>query len=362
MNIPLDEALEHLFNYYQEELGLIRDFQDWKSKLKTDSEYEPSFKNALHYFYTLWWVRPERVPGLMTRTLQWVHGETPDDVDEFAESLSGYLGSKETSLASEILFLNNPQKITPITAGVKEAVNKLKADNYRVYRRRFEKFQKENINKIRQNLDKIADRLLKAEREFGDQPQIDFERLRLDRYTDQLLRRKGIESLDRPNAPADPATAEFERERTRIYINPARIDDLKTIKPILYDTSKLVALCEELNFCYDKTYFYGVMMILRAIEDHVLPLFGDTNKYEPEERFKKIMSDYHGGSEQFNQSVHDLITRARPISNAALHSEIGEREIRFTRGDTMFVAQLDDYLQEVAKLLRSKSFPTASTQ
>ena len=159
MNLPHKQAQEYLRNWYESELTYIREFQDWKNEPEKHPHYEESFKNALDYFDTLWWFTPQHVPDLMAKTFGWVNGATPNKVDEFAVKLGELTGYRETSLASKILFLNKPQKISPINGEVRTAVG-LKADTYWDYKLKLEEFRGEHKVEIDLGLKEIADDLV----------------------------------------------------------------------------------------------------------------------------------------------------------------------------------------------------------
>jgi len=59
-----------------------------------------------------------------------------------------------------------------------------------------------------------------------------------------------------------------------------------------FDLTKLIELCKELNECYDNESFLAVAMLVRAILDHIPPIFG----YDS---FAEIASNYGGSNRTF---------------------------------------------------------------
>jgi len=62
------------------------------------------------------------------------------------------------------------------------------------------------------------------------------------------------------------------------YVEPSRIDGLSSINAPAFDQSRLIALCHELNVAWQHGCHHSVAMLVRAILDHVPPVFGGTNK------------------------------------------------------------------------------------
>ncbi len=228
MKLEHRQAQDYLKTWYKYELGYIRDFRVWKTKPKLDWEYQNGFTEALYYFEVPCWDDPERVGSLMTHTFEFVHSSTPGNVDAFALKLAGLFDDNPTSLASKILFLSNPQRITPTSASVRAAVG-LRADTYSLYRVRFAQFREKYQEEIRDNLRTIDLDLSQIEEKFDEIPNL--QKVRINRYTDQLLRLMGHQILDRSGfsvgwtreRPSENTLLAFssryqiEREVTRIW-------------------------------------------------------------------------------------------------------------------------------------------------
>lgn len=69
------------------------------------------------------------------------------------------------------------------------------------------------------------------------------------------------------------------------YINPRVLDQLRESRGAPWDTTKLVALAEELDACVQAGHVYASHAVLRALDDHVPPLFG-------QESFAAVVSSH----------------------------------------------------------------------
>lgn len=62
-----------------------------------------------------------------------------------------------------------------------------------------------------------------------------------------------------------------------VYINPDIIKALKNTNSVKWDLTKLIALLEEVNSSYKLGNYYSCIFILRAILDHIPPVFSQNN-------------------------------------------------------------------------------------
>ena len=61
------------------------------------------------------------------------------------------------------------------------------------------------------------------------------------------------------------------------YVNLGRILELKNVASPDFDLTILIKLCEELNDTYKNEHYYSTAMLVRAIIDHIPPIFGKGN-------------------------------------------------------------------------------------
>jgi len=122
-----------------------------------------------------------------------------------------------------------------------------------------------------------------------------------------------------------------------------RLNELQQIKSAKFDLAKLVKLCQELNLCYANDCFLAVAMLLRAILDHVPPIFSCKN-------FQDVCAQ-HGGK-SFKGNMKHLEGSLRHIADQHLHVQIRSKETLPTRGQVNFSQDLDVLLAEIVRILK----------
>jgi hypothetical protein len=128
------------------------------------------------------------------------------------------------------------------------------------------------------------------------------------------------------------------------YVGLDRLAQLQEIKSEEFDLAKLVELCKELNSNYANEYYLAVAMLVRAILDHIPPIFNC-------EDFSKVSNNYAGGK-SFKKSMQNLELSSRPISDHALHSQIRKSEVLPNKNQVDFSSELDVLLAEIFRLLK----------
>jgi hypothetical protein len=143
------QALGNFLNYYQTDLNYIKQFQDFKSKKITLEKYiekvPGSFYSFLIEFRVIRNLPRNTVDKLLFETLIWVNSKNADDVDLFAQRLAenGVTKGVMTSMASKILFLNNPWEILPMDRLARSTLNQ-NQNNYSLYCKNIKIFIIEN--------------------------------------------------------------------------------------------------------------------------------------------------------------------------------------------------------------------------
>lgn len=130
-----------------------------------------------------------------------------------------------------------------------------------------------------------------------------------------------------------------------IFIDPSRLSDLRTLKVTGHDLTRLVRLCEELNACWQVGAYYAVIMLTRAIIDHVPPLFGCKS-------FAEVANNY-AGSKSFKESMNHLERGARSIADQHLHVQIRAVESLPNATQVNFSQSLDLLLAEIIRRHKS---------
>jgi hypothetical protein len=129
-------ALGNFLQYYQSDLIYIMNFQMYKENgiLNKYNESSGSFQRFLNEFKVARNVRKSKAQDLLDSTMEWVKDENKqNDVDAFAKNLRCKCITQEkktmTSLASKILFLNNPWYVLPCDTQNRRALG-VKRNNY----------------------------------------------------------------------------------------------------------------------------------------------------------------------------------------------------------------------------------------
>lgn len=128
------------------------------------------------------------------------------------------------------------------------------------------------------------------------------------------------------------------------YVDPSRLAALQAISGKKYDPTRLSQFCGELNIAHENDCFMTIAMLVRAITDHVPPIFGCNS-------FSEFSNNY-GGSSSFKKSMKHLNDSLRNIADAHLHEQIRNRESVPTITQVNFSADLDVLLAEVVRLLQ----------
>jgi len=132
--------------------------------------------------------------------------------------------------------------------------------------------------------------------------------------------------------------------RTNYFINPQRLDDLRSTNCKKFDTRRLVAMCVELNDSASRENVHAVAMLSRAILDHIPPIFDCKD-------FSKFANNSPGGS-SFKAIMRHLDETCRNVANIQLHQQIGPDVTLPNMTQVNFSQGLDVLLSEVIKKLK----------
>lgn len=127
------------------------------------------------------------------------------------------------------------------------------------------------------------------------------------------------------------------------YVDQSRIEQLRNIKSEDYDLTRLIAQCEELNDASNRGNSYSVILLVRAIIDHIPPIFGKKN-------FKEVANNY--GSKSFKESMDRLENSSRKIADSSIHQQIRRKESLPNKTLVNFSNDLDVLLAEVVRILK----------
>lgn len=135
---------------------------------------------------------------------------------------------------------------------------------------------------------------------------------------------------------------EKERDSKQMYIDKSRIEELENVTKKDFDLSKLIRMLEEMNICYQNSCYFGVILLARAIMDHVPPIFGYS-------KFSEVANNYKG-SKSFKESMKHLEESCRKIADQHLHCQIRKSEVLPNKTQIDFKNDIDVLLAEIVRI------------
>ncbi len=149
-------------------------------------------------------------------------------------------------------------------------------------------------------------------------------------------------------AKLDEHLALFEKSlpnsKTQPYIAEERITELAEIDNAKFATSKLIRLLRELNVAYNNESHFATGILVRAVIDHVPPIFGFAT-------FPEVANNYKG-TKSFKTAMQRLNDSLRNLADSYLHVQIRKVESLPTFNQVDFRAELDALLSEVSRALQ----------
>jgi hypothetical protein len=141
------------------------------------------------------------------------------------------------------------------------------------------------------------------------------------------------------NAPAKspPQSNDF-------FVAEQRLSQLRRIRSTTFDLARLVRLCEELNVAHTNRSYMSIAMILRAIIDHVPPIFGLNS-------FAEVSNNY-SAPKSFKEAMQHLESSLRKVADAHLHVQIRSKEVLPEFPQVDFRSPVDLLLAEIIRLLK----------
>ena len=126
------------------------------------------------------------------------------------------------------------------------------------------------------------------------------------------------------------------------FIHQSRIEQLNKIECAEFDLSKLIKLLDELNSSFKMKNYFAVLMISRAVIDHIPPIFGEVN-------FQSVAAQY--GNKSFKECMSQLNGVMRKIADGYLHLQIRKKESIPNSNQINFSQSLDVLLGEICRVL-----------
>lgn len=127
------------------------------------------------------------------------------------------------------------------------------------------------------------------------------------------------------------------------YVDPERILQLQRIKSAQWDLKRLVRLLQEVNIVHANEAYMATAMLVRAVTDHVPPIFGAKN-------FAEVANNYQA-SRSFSDQMKQLDASLRKIADSHLHQSARKAEVLPLAPQVDFRGALDVLLSEIVRLL-----------
>lgn len=150
-------------------------------------------------------------------------------------------------------------------------------------------------------------------------------------------------------SPADRVLAEdasSNQANTSPYVSELRIVQLAEIKHPDFDFTRLIALLHELNSARRNNNYLSIAFLVRAVIDHIPPVFGFNT-------FIEVANNYKASASLKRQMVN-LQKSLRNVADAYLHEAIRSHEDLPHYAQVDFSAALDHVLGEVARVLKKR--------
>ena len=127
------------------------------------------------------------------------------------------------------------------------------------------------------------------------------------------------------------------------YVDTDRLGQIKALKSSDFDFARLVEMLAELNVTFERGNYIAVIALLRAVIDHVPPIFSCKS-------FGEVANNY-SGPRSFKKAAKDLENTSRNIADSYLHIQIRRTESLPTKTQVDFSNSLDTILSEVVRLI-----------
>lgn len=158
----------------------------------------------------------------------------------------------------------------------------------------------------------------------------------------QLIREMVVEGLKEDQLLLAHEKVKTDSDKHGAYVNKSRIGHLRQLKSTNFDLRRLIRLCEELNKCSATGAHCAVAALVRAVIDHVPPIFGART-------FTEVANNVGGKS--VKASFQRLESSSRNIADSVLHQQIRKREVVPNSTQVNFSNDLDVLLGEIIRIL-----------
>lgn len=134
------------------------------------------------------------------------------------------------------------------------------------------------------------------------------------------------------------------------YVAPVRIAELQALQDPTWDPRRLIRMLQELNLAHANDMNMATAMLLRAVTDHVPPIFGKA-------AFAQVAAQHTAGpgeGRSFKGAMAPLAESMKHIADGLLHVHIRPTETTPSTTQVDYRQSLDVLLGEVVRLLRAR--------
>jgi hypothetical protein len=126
-----------------------------------------------------------------------------------------------------------------------------------------------------------------------------------------------------------------------LFIDTARVEELRNISISGFDLSRLIKLCEEINSSYANGNFFAVGMLCRALKDHIPPLFASGGRVT----FQDVIDAK--GLEKSDREALKILAQNKHIQDGFIHSQIKRKESLANSSTVEIRPQIDVLLRMI---------------
>ncbi|MEN8253729.1 MAG: hypothetical protein ABFQ62_05140 [Patescibacteria group bacterium] len=127
---------------------------------------------------------------------------------------------------------------------------------------------------------------------------------------------RAIEFLDNLKHEPKISNNKIDSSENGEFLDKNTLLELKSIKSEKFDTKKLLKFCEELNDSYSRENYLSCTLLIRAVLNHIPPIFGHTS-------FSQVVA--HSGK-SIKKVLSQLGQSSRPIADLHTHILIRKKE------------------------------------
>jgi len=129
-----------------------------------------------------------------------------------------------------------------------------------------------------------------------------------------------------------------------LFVDTARLKELKKILHDKFDLTRLLRMCKELNSNFSSKNYISVIILVRTILNHVAPIFSFSN-------FTEVANNYKC-EKSTKETFQHLENSSRKIADGYLHIQARSKEILPTPTQVNFSQDLDVLLGEIVRILK----------